>query len=87
MSLHNAALTVRIGSQSIEVIQNPTSIELRQLDKEFKRDFPNQPTGTKSVRTYVDDKGNTYVWKSHTCTHGRMEPALNRIINTPEGGG
>ena len=76
----NASLTVWIGNKPIEVIQNPTSIEIRQLVKEFRRNLINFPIGTKAVRYSFDLNGNKYMWESHRATHGMMAPVLGRLV-------
>lgn len=82
MKLCNACLTVRIGNKSIEVIQNPTSIEMRQLVKEFRRNLItfNFPPATMAARWSVDLNGNKYIWESHRATHEMMAPVLGRLV-------
>ena len=76
----NASLTVWIGAKPIEVIQNPTSIQMRQLVKEFRRNLIHFPVGTMAVRYGFDLKGNKYMWESHRATHDMMAPSLGRLV-------
>lgn len=70
-------LSFKVGSKSIEVIKNPTARERNQLNKEFKKEFPNA-AGEASVRRTVDSAGNEYVWRADVTTHSEVEGFIKR---------
>jgi len=71
---------VSVGDRSVEVIQNPTGFEMRQMTKEVRDAFPYYPTGTPALRSTQDVNGNKYYWKANEGVHAYIEPSLSRMV-------
>ena len=75
----NDVFYVKAGNNTnVEVIKNPTSQDYRALSKEFRREYPNAPSGTPKTRSTEDEAGNKYLWSSD-FTHAAVEPQISRM--------
>jgi len=70
---------VRVGSGEVEVIQNPTEAEMREMTSEFREQFPHYKS-TPALRSTQDVNGNKYYWKSNESMHAYLEPQLSRMV-------
>jgi len=71
---------IPVGSKNVEIIQNPTSSDIRQMTKEVYREFPNFSRSTPALRSTQDENGNKYYWKAHESVHYYIEPQLSKIV-------
>ena len=71
----NEVIYYKLGDKDIEIIKNPTSRDVQQIDKEFREEFP-QGRGEPSVRTTYDARGNKYIFRSDKALHSDIEPFL-----------
>ena len=62
----------------VEVIQNPTSSDMRQLNKEVKERFPGIKDAT--TRFTEDDYGNKFVWAADKAIHSQIDPEIAKKI-------
>jgi len=67
---------------NIEVIQNPTSSDMRQMTKEVRDKFPGMQLGFPALRSTQDENGNTYYWKAFDAVHSQIEPELSKITGS-----
>lgn len=65
----------KIGNNNIEIIKNPSPSDYRQIDIEFKKEFPNAKQEP-STRTTYDSDGNKYIWRSDRAAHSDVEPFI-----------
>lgn len=70
---------IKIGGRNVEVIQNPTRADIRQMTEEFRNQFPHYQR-TPALRSTQDANGNKYYWKSNESMHAYMEPQLSRMV-------
>ena len=77
----NETFYIEIAGRDVEVIQNPTGIEMRQMTGEFRSQFPNYER-TPALRSTQDENGNKYYWKSNEAMHAYMEPKLSRMVGS-----
>ena len=63
--------------RNVEVIKNPSNSDLRQLTKEFRKEFP-QGRGEPAVRTTFDEEGNKYIWRADKSTHSDIESFIKK---------
>ena len=78
----NKIFYVNVYGRNVEVIQNPTSSDIRQMSKEVMSDNPMYPLGTPKLRSTQDENGNKYYWKASEAVHAHIEPLISKIINT-----
>jgi hypothetical protein len=70
---------VKVGTQDVEVIKNPTDSEYQQLSKEFRKEYPRAPKDEIQIRTTYDEKGNKYIWRADNATHDTIEKHLQTV--------
>jgi len=75
----NDIFYIKIGNRDVEVIQNPTSQQMRQMTEEFRDQFPHYQ-GTPALRSTQDENGNKYYWKSNDSMHAYIEPQLSKLV-------
>ena len=67
----------------VEVIQNPTDAEYRQLRDEALREMPwLRGTGEPMLRHTYDEQGNEYYWRADRALHADVEPYINKQYKT-----
>ena len=67
----------------VEVIQNPTDAEYRQLRDEALREMPwLRGTGEPMLRHTYDEQGNEYYWRADRAIHADVEPYINKQYKT-----
>ena len=64
----------------VEVVQNPTSKDIRDFNKEVNKQYPDRFSGDPALRFTQDADGNRYMWKSYEGDHGRIEPWLKQKL-------
>ena len=64
----------------VEVIQNPTNIQTRQLTDEVMRERPMLTESDYKVRLSRDDDGNEYVWKATEACHEMINRPMEKIL-------
>lgn len=69
-----------VGPFNVEVIQNPTSSNLRQMRKEFLDRYPGMSGDIPALRSTQDINGNKYFWKADEGLHYDIEPELRKIV-------
>lgn len=65
----------------VEVIQNPTPSDYRQLSKEVRSKFPGNTDPT--TRFTEDEFGNRFIWKSSDAIHAQLEPSIEKTVGRP----
>lgn len=66
----------------VEVVQNPTDSEYRDMRNAFFDKYPwLRGTGEPPLRRTFDEEGNVYYWESSTM-HSGVEPFINMRYNT-----
>lgn len=66
----------------VEVVQNPTDSEYRDMRNAFFDKYPwLRGTGEPPLRRTFDEEGNVYYWESNTM-HSGVEPFINMRYNT-----
>ena len=78
----NKIFYVNVYGSDVEVIQNPTGSDIRQMSKEVISDNPMFPLGVPKLRSTQDENGNKYYWKASEAVHAHIEPLISKIINT-----
>ena len=69
--------------RGVEVVQNPTTAEYRQMREEAYADFPQlRGTGEPVLRHTYDEAGNNYYWRADRGLHSQVEPYINRQYQT-----
>lgn len=63
-----------VGSD-VEVIRNPSGSDYRQIDKEYRDEYPKDPSGS-STRFTTDRYGNRYIWRADYGMHSSVEPSI-----------
>jgi hypothetical protein len=76
----NKVFYVDLYGRNIEVIQNPTGSDIRQMSKEVLREYPNMPPGDIKLRSTQDVDGNKYYWKASESVHAYIEPAISKMV-------
>lgn len=76
----NDILHLDIGHRSIDVFQNPTGADYRELKRRFREEYPNAPKGEPDTRFTKDAQGNIYVWASGDAIHSDVDPALRQML-------
>ena len=67
----------------VEVIQNPTDSEYRQLRDEALQEMPwLRGTGEPMLRHTYDEQGNAYYWRADQAIHVYVEPYINKQYKT-----
>lgn len=67
----------------VEVIQNPTDSEYRQLRDEALQEMPwLRGTGEPMLRHTYDEQGNEYYWRADRALHANVEPYINKQYKT-----
>lgn len=67
----------------VEIVQNPTNIEYRQMREEILDDYPwLRGTGEPLLRRTFDEDGNEYYWDASQALHSQIEPLINERFNT-----
>ena len=67
----------------VEVIQNPTDAEYRQLRDEALQEMPwLRGTGEPMLRHTYDEQGNEYYWRADRALHADVEPYINKQYKT-----
>ena len=67
----------------VEVIQNPTDSEYRQLRDEALQEMPwLRGTGEPMLRHTYDEQGNEYYWRADRALHADVEPYINKQYKT-----
>ena len=62
----------------VEVIQNPTSSDYRQISKEVEKEYPRNKDA--KVRFTEDAFGNRFIWAAHKAIHSQIEPSIKKLI-------
>jgi len=78
----NQVFYVDVYGSKIEVIQNPTGSDMRQMSKEVLREHPNISPGTPKLRSTQDADGNKYYWKAYDASHAHIEPAISKMVGS-----
>jgi hypothetical protein len=65
----------------VNVVRNPTTADIREMNAAFRERWPNAPTGSIKVRSTFDMEGNKYSWMSD-ASHDQVEPEINRRYRT-----
>lgn len=73
----NDVFYVNVYGKNVEVIQNPTGSDLRQLSKEVLKDYPEYPPNLRSTQ---DENGNKYYWKAYDAIHAHIEPLISKVV-------
>ena len=69
--------------RGIEVIQNPTSAEYRQMREDIYKEYPFlRGTGEAILRHTYDEDGNEYYWNAFEGMHRDVEHYINEKYNT-----
>ena len=69
--------------RGVEVVQNPTNAEYRQMREEIYKDYPwLRGTGEAILRHTYDESGNEYYWNAFDGMHRDVEPYINKQYNT-----
>ena len=69
--------------RGVEVVQNPTDQEYRQMRDEVYQDYPwLRGTGEPVLRHTYDRKGNEYYWRADQAIHAQVEPYINEHYGT-----
>ena len=76
----NKIFYVNVYGKNIEVIQNPTGSDIRQMTKEVLSDFPKIPPGTPKLRSTQDKNNNKYYWKAYDAVHAHIEPLISKLV-------
>ena len=67
----------------VEIIQNPTDSEYRQLRDEALQEMPwLRGTGEPMLRHTYDEQGNEYYWRADQALHANVEPYINKQYKT-----
>jgi hypothetical protein len=75
------SLYLKIGSNKVEVIRNPSSSDLQAMRKESIAEYGEPAMGDPALRHTEDRDGNRYYWKAPEGVHAFVEPAISRIEN------
>ena len=78
----NKVFYVNVYGKDIEVIQNPTGSNTRQMNKEVLSERPGMPHGTPKLRSTQDINGNKYYWKACEAVHAHIEPLIEKMVNS-----
>ena len=62
----------------VEVIQNPTSSDIRQVNKEVRERLPGITDA--KTRFTEDNFGNRFIWAADKAIHGQLEPVIAKKI-------
>jgi hypothetical protein len=82
-SLSEESERVFYTPRGVEVVQNPTGAEYRQMREEIYKDYPwLRGTGEAILRHTYDESGNEYYWNAFDGMHMDVEPYINRQYNT-----
>lgn len=69
--------------RGIEVVQNPSDAEYRQMRAEIYKEYPwLRGTGEAILRHTYDESGNEYYWNAFDGMHMDVEPYINKQYNT-----
>lgn len=67
----------------VEVVQNPTNAEYRQMREDIYNAYPHlRGTGEGILRHTYDEEGNVYYWNAYDGMHSSVEPYINKKYNT-----
>lgn len=67
----------------VEVVQNPTDAEYRQMREDIYNAYPHlRGTGEGILRHTYDEEGNVYYWNAYDGMHSSVEPYINKHYNT-----
>ena len=77
----NKVFYVNFYGRDVEVIQNPTESNIRQMSKEVFYERPGTSPGTPRLRSTQDANGNKYYWKAYEATHAHIEPSISEMVN------
>jgi len=81
----NDVFFVKIGNKDVEVIQNPTSSDRRQLSREVRDEFPDLQRDEPTTRSTRDIAGNEFIWKAGDAIHVTIEPLITERIGESVG--
>jgi hypothetical protein len=62
------------------VVQNPSDRDLRDMVKEVRKELPNLPRGSVTIRSTRDERGNVWSWKANEATHFQIEPDIEARV-------
>jgi hypothetical protein len=69
-----------IRNKKVELIKNPSHIEIKDIKKEYREsakiDYKGSPSFGEGIRDISDNLGNLYVWREDQATHGDIEKYL-----------
>lgn len=68
--------------QGLEIIQNPTNEEYRQMYNEVSEKYPFLGPGEPRLRHTYDMDGNEYIWNAHEGIHTSVQPYINEAYGT-----
>lgn len=66
----------------LEIIQNPTNEEYRQLHNEVSEKYPFLGPGEPRIRHTYDMDGNEYIWNAYEGIHTAVQPYINEAYGT-----
>ena len=68
------------GRKKVEIIQNPTDKEYRELIKEQRELYPNIPIYEPVIRYTFGEFGNEYIWAANDCEHWTVERWIYKTL-------
>jgi hypothetical protein len=62
----------------IEVIRNPKDSDYKQLNAEYRKEYPFDKSGDPTTRFTTDAFGNRWIWRSDLGMHSLVEPRVEK---------
>ena len=73
------AFNVKVGSRKVDVIRNPTDLDVKAMTKEAIEAHGRPAQGDPVLRFTYDEDGNIYRWAAIDAIHSHIEPILSKI--------